>query len=400
MPTTVESLTHLGVGRTEDGAYLQRVLPGEVVEPQDDGTARILTPSTHRVTPPCRHFKSCGGCAVQHADNDFVANWKVGIVQKALAAHDLTPHFRPIHTSPPQSRRRAKLAGKRTKKGAMIGFHARGSDTVIPVPDCQLLTPTIIAKFPALETLTSQFASRKAELSLTVTDSTAGLDILVETELPLTPQMRIELAGFAQSHHIARLTWVDETVVTLHAPIQTFGAAQVTPPPGSFLQATVDGEHALLSAVQEAVGGADTVVDLFAGCGTFGLPLAQTAQIHAVEGSAEMLGALDHGWRNAQGLKKVTTETRDLFRRPLEPDELAKFDAVVIDPPRAGADAQAQTLARSSVPRIAMVSCNPVTFGRDAATLTAAGYALDWVQVVDQFRWSPHVEVAAQFTRV
>ncbi len=398
MSATVESLTHLGMGRTDAGDFVPRVLPGEIIEVTEDG-ARVLTPSPQRVAAPCRHFKSCGGCAMQHAADDFVADWKLGIVQKALGAHGLTPDFLPLHISPPQSRRRAKLAGKRTKKGAMVGFHARGSDTLIPVPDCQLLTPGIVALFPDLEQLTVIAASRKAEIALTVTESQAGADILIGTELPLTPQLRVELAAFAQGKPIARLTWADEPVVTLHPPYQTFGAALVTPPPGAFLQATADGEAALLRAVQNAVGDAKRIIDLFAGCGTFALPLAEQAEVHAVEGEAAMLDALDRGWREAQGLKRVTTETRDLFRRPLEPDEFRHVEAVVIDPPRAGAEAQVATLAQSEVPRIAMVSCNPVTFARDAAILATAGFSLDWVQVVDQFRWSAHVEVAAQFTR-
>ncbi len=398
MSVTVESLTHLGVGRTDAGDFVPRVLPGEVIELTDDG-ARVLTPSTSRVAAPCRHFKSCGGCAMQHATDDFVAEWKLGIVQKALSAHGLTPDFLPLHTSPPQSRRRAKLAGKRTKKGAMVGFHGRGSDTLIPVPDCQLLTPGLTALFPQLEQLTVIAASRKAEIALTVTESAAGADIHIGTDLPLTPQLRVELAAFAQGKPIARLTWADEPVVTLHPPFQTFGTAQVTPPPGAFLQATADGEAALLLAVKNAVGKASRITDLFAGCGTFTLPLATQAEMHGVEGDSAMMTALDRGWRGATGLKKVTTETRDLFRRPLEPDEFRHVEAVVIDPPRAGAEAQTATLAQSEVPAIAMVSCNPVTFARDAAALTTAGYHLNWVQVVDQFRWSAHVEVAAQFTR-
>ena len=181
-------------------------------------------------------------------------------------------------------------------------------------------------------------------------------------------------------------------------PVQRFGAAKVTPPPGAFLQATPHGEAALVTAVREAVGEARHVIDLFAGCGTFSLPLADQAEVHAVEGDAAMTAALDHGWRMSTGLKPVTTEARDLFRRPLLPDELAKTDAVVIDPPRAGAEAQIAEIVKAMPPVLAYVSCNPVTFARDAAVLIAAGYTLNWVQVVDQFRWSSHVELAAQFT--
>ena len=391
----IESLTHLGLGRTNEGGLLPRTLPGEEV----DAEGRIVTPSAVRVAAPCRHFKTCGGCAMQHAHDDFVAEWKTTIVQRALSAHGLTPDFRPIAISPAQSRRRAKFSGKRTKKGAMVGFHGRGSDVLVQIPDCQLLLPSLIAGIPALEELTVMAASRKAEIALTVTDSVGGLDIWVQTEQPLTPQLRIDLAQFAQKHALARLAWMDEVIVTLSAPYQLFGAAKVSPPPGAFLQATREGEATLLDAVTQIVGKSARVVDLFSGCGTFALPLAETAEVLAVEGEKPMLDTLDQGWRVAQGLKRVTTVARDLYRRPLEPDELAKFDAAVIDPPRAGAEAQIATLAQSKIKRIAMVSCNPVTFARDAAHLVANGYSLDWVQVVDQFRWSAHVEMVAQFAR-
>ena len=181
-------------------------------------------------------------------------------------------------------------------------------------------------------------------------------------------------------------------------PLQRFGKALVPCPPGAFLQATRQGEAALLDAVRQIVGDAKQVVDLFAGCGTFALPLAEGAEVHAAEGSSQMTAALDAGWRRAEGLKRVTHEARDLFRRPLLPDELKRFDAAVIDPPRAGAEAQVAELAKARVPRIAFVSCNPVTFARDAKQLVQAGYHLQWVQVVDQFRWSSHVELVAAFS--
>lgn len=336
---------------------------------------------------------------MQHAADPFVANWKQTIVERALSAKGLKSTFRPIHTSPSRSRRRAKFSGTRTKKGALVGFHTRASGMIISVPKCELLRPELVNLLPSLERLATMSTSRKAEVSFTVTTTGSGVDVAVETQQTLTPQLRIELANFAQSNELARLTWNDETVVTLADPFQIFGKAKVTPPPGAFLQATEDGESALKSAVLETIKGASRVVDLFSGCGTFALPIAETAEVHAVEGEAEMLAALDRGWREASNLKRVTTETRDLFRRPLEPDEFKGVDAVVVDPPRAGAEAQTATLAKSSVPKIAMVSCNPVTFSRDVGVLIDAGYQLDWVQVVDQFRWSTHVEVAASLTR-
>lgn len=397
---TIESLTHLGLGRASDGrSLLARVLPDEEVAVAQDGTVRIVTPSTNRVAPPCRHFKTCGGCAMQHASDAFVAEWKQGIVQKAVQAQGLSPVFRPIVTSPAQSRRRAKFSGRRTKKGAMVGFHAKASDVLVAVPDCQLVTPALTAAIPALEELTVLACSRKGEIDLTVTETPLGPDVLVATDKELTPQLRVELAGFAQQHKLSRLVWNDELVVTINPPTQDFGGVTVVPPPGAFLQATKDGELALLHAVDEITQGATRIIDLFAGCGTFTLPLAKRSEIHAVEGEAAMLHALDRGWREGRQLRRVTTETRDLFRRPLEADELRHFDAAVIDPPRAGAEAQIATLAQSDIRIVAMVSCNPVTFARDSRALTDAGFTMGWAQVVDQFRWSPHVEIIAQFTR-
>ena len=358
---------------------------------------RILTPSPDRVTPPCRHFRSCGGCQLQHASDGFLANWKQEVVRTALAAHGISADFHPIHTSPPQSRRRATLAVRRTKKGAMAGFHARASDTIIEIPDCRLLHPDLMRALPVACDLALTGASRKGGIAVTMTRSLAGLDIAATGGKPLDGPLRIALAGLVQRHDLARLAWDDEVVVTLRAPEQLFGSARVTPPPGAFLQATAEGEAALLAETETILTGARRIVDLFSGCGTFALPLARGAEVHAVEGGAAMTDALDRGWRAAPGLRSVTTEARDLFRRPLLPDELSRFDAAVIDPPRAGAEAQIATLARARLPRIAYVSCNPATFARDAKTLLSHGYAMGPVRVVDQFRWSTHVELVAGF---
>jgi 23S rRNA (uracil1939-C5)-methyltransferase len=198
---------------------------------------------------------------------------------------------------------------------------------------------------------------------------------------------------------LARIAWEDEIVVTHRPPVQSFAGIETVPPPGAFLQATVHGEATLRGAVTEAVGTADRVADLFAGCGTFALPLALQAKVHAVEGDPAMIAAMEEGWRKAKGLKPVTAETRDLFRRPLMADELSGYDAIVIDPPRAGAEAQARALAVGGPPVIAAVSCNPVSFARDARILSEGGYVIDWIEIVDQFRWSPHVELAARLYR-
>lgn len=406
MKLLIDRLGHLGDGiakGSEGPIYIPGLLPGEEVEGTIQGDRlldpRIVTPSPDRKKPPCPHARSCGGCLMQHASDAFVTEWKEDIVKGALAGQGLDAPFRPTHTSPPNSRRRATLAARKTKGGALIGFHARGSDLIIPVPGCHLLHPDLLATLPALESLTRAGGSRSTELALTVTRSLAGPDVAVTGGKELDATLRMDLARIAESHGLSRLTWDGETVALRAAPMQRFGKALVAPPPGAFLQATAEGEAALLSAVADAIAGARRIVDLFAGCGTFALPLAEQAEVHALEGEPAMTAALEKAWRATSGLKKVTAETRDLFRRPLEPDEFKGIDAVVIDPPRAGAEAQFATLARSDVPVIAAVSCNPATFARDARMLVQAGWHLDWVQVVDQFRWSPHVELVARLSR-
>lgn len=398
MTLTITRVTSSGLGMAGDEGPFPRTLPGEEVE-LVDGNARLVTPSMDRVKAPCRHFKSCGGCAMQHASDAFVAEWKTGLVVNGLAARGIEAEIRPILTSPPQSRRRAALHGKRTKSGAMVGFHGRASDVLVEVPDCQLLDPAIMAAISVLEQLTVIAASRKAELELVVTVSDGGLDLDMRNCKPLDPRVIGEVAALTEEHRFARVAWDGEVVGMRAPPTQAFGKAKVAPPPGAFLQATLHGEHVLMGCVSEAIGGAKQVVDLFAGCGTFSLPAAETAEVWALEGEAPLIDALDKGWRQASGLKKVTAETRDLFRRPVLGPELKKTYAVIIDPPRAGAEAQSIELAKSDVPRIAAVSCNPATFARDAEILIKGGYRLDWVQPVDQFRWSSHVELAAQFTR-
>ncbi len=399
---TISRLGHQGDGITEGPVFAPRTLPGEVVSGTVVGQLlteiRVETPSDQRVKAPCRHYKSCGGCQLQHVSDAFVADWKVEIVRKALDAQGIEADMRPIHTSPERSRRRATVAVRRTKKGTLAGFHGRASDTITEIPDCHLLHPDLIAAIPVAEALALLGGSRKGVLAVTLTLSEGGLDVAVKGGKPLDGPLELALAQATEHHGFARLSWDDEVIATRQQPVQRFGAVEVVPPPGAFLQATKDGEQALLKAVLQATEGAKRVADLFAGSGTFSLPLAQTAEVHAVEGEADMTAALDQGWRKAKGLKRVTTEARDLFRRPMMPDELRHFDAIVLDPPRAGAEAQVSELAQAKRPVIAYVSCNPVTFARDAKTLVNAGYTLEWVQVVDQFRWSSHVELAARFT--
>jgi 23S rRNA (uracil1939-C5)-methyltransferase len=404
MQLTIEKLGHLGDGIAQGPhhpVYIPQTLPGEVVEGEIEGERltgmRIATPSPERVKPPCPHARSCGGCLMQHASDSFVAEWKQGIIRGALAGQGIEAALRPILTSPAQSRRRATLTGRKTKGGTLMGFHARASDTLVAVPNCKLLDPGLIAAFPALERLIRIGGTRSTELTLTITRSLAGADIAVSGGKALDQNLRLDLARACEQGGIARLSWNDEVVAFAAPPVQRFGSALVTPPPGAFLQATPQGETSLVSAIREAIGPARRVIDLFAGCGTFSLPLAAQAEVHAVEGLAALTQALDRAARATPGLRRVSVETRDLFRRPLEVEEFKGVDAVVIDPPRAGAEAQTRRLAEARVPVIAAVSCNPVTFARDARILLANGYRLDWIQGVDQFRWSSHVEIAAKF---
>ncbi len=383
--------------------YIPFTLPDELVEGEIAGNRipkpRILGPSSDRVKAPCSHFKTCGGCSMQHASDAFLADWKPEIVRNALAAHDLTAEFRPIITSPAQSRRRATFAAQRTKKGVLIGFHGRASNTVVAIPSCKLLHPDLLKTMPALEALTKIGASRKAGITISVTQSAAGADVSVQDAKEADGPMMVELGTLVEHFKLSRLSWNGEIVAMRAMPVQTFDGINVSPPVGAFLQATESGQKALTETVLEAVGDAKHIVDLFSGCGTFSLPLAKHAQVLAVEGDAALLDALDAAWRNGDGLKTLATHKRDLFRNPMLKEELKKVEAAVIDPPRAGAKAQCEALAEADIPRIAFVSCNPVTFARDAKILVSAGYSIEWVQVVDQFRWSAHVELVALFTK-
>lgn len=409
------SLWHVQrLGRRGDGVALAEglralaplTLPGEEIEGEaNDGriaAPRILTPSPDRVRPVCAHYRACGGCSLMHASDAFTTAWKQQVVAAALAAHGLPAPIEGVHVSPPLSRRRAMLSGRRTKKGALVGFHARASDVIVDLAECHVMRPPIASALPLLRRITLAGASRAGELSMTVIHGPAGLDLTVSGGKPMDPGLFQTLAALAEEGDLARLTWQDAAgsqSITRRTPALPMGRAQVVPPPGAFLQATADGEAALLAAVRDFTAGAARIADLFSGCGTFALPLAATAAVHAVEGLAAPLAALDAGWRGAPGLNRVTTEIRDLARRPLLAEELSRFDAIVIDPPRAGAGAQVREIARSTLRRVAFVACDPVNFAKDARVLADAGFVLQRLRVIDQFRWSPHVETAAEFVR-
>ncbi len=399
----IERLGRGGDGIAAGPVHVPLALPGDVVEGEVRSgripTPTIITSSPVRVRPPCRHFGSCGGCSLQHASDAFVEGWKERIVREALAEKGLSAPIRRVHTSPPMSRRRAVFSGRRMKRRVVVGFHARASDMVVDICGCMLLVPDLMTLLPALERIVMLGASRRRELRITVISSRAGADIHAVGGKPADAGIMDGLVRIASDHAVARLTWNDDPIVQRDRPYQELGGIRVVPPPGAFLQPTREGEVAMVNAVTEAIGQARRVVDLFAGCGTLSLPLARMAEVHSVDADAGMVRSLDVAWRGGFGLKRITTEVRDLFRRPLVREELAGFDAAVVDPPRAGAKAQMATIAVSDISRVAMVSCNPASFARDARLLASAGFRIEWLEVIDQFRWSTHVELVARLSR-
>ena len=362
-----------------------------------------------RAEPPCRHFGDCGGCALQHVAPAYYAEWKRALVETSLQRRgfEIAP-VAPIVTAAPASRRRADFAAVRRKSDLLLGFNARASHRVVDLAECPVMAPSIAALLGPLRTLLLDLLkpAEKAAVDVALTDS--GLDIVLETAIALGAGGREKLAAFAEAQDLARLSRRHptarsaETVVERRPVRMSFGGVAVDLPAGAFLQATQAGEAALTAAVIEAVGPARRVADLYAGCGTFTFPLATragiAATVHAVDGIEPAIAALGRAAQRA-GLGRVGAAVRDLARRPLNPDELRRFDAVVFDPPRAGAREQAEALAHSSVRVAVAVSCNPATFARDARILVDGGYGLDWVRPVDQFLWSPHVELVARFER-
>jgi len=385
-----------GLGARGDGLAgdlaVAFTLPGDIIE---DG--QLVAHSSGRADPVCRHFGSCGGCLLQHASDPFLAGWKSGLVAQALRSQGLPEEIRALHVSPPASRRRVVFSGRRTKKTVQLGFFERRSEVLVPITECPLLVPQIMASFEALKAVVRMAATRSSVVKLAVTASEVGLDLAVTGARELEPGAVGTLAEVAGD--FARVAWNGEVILLKEQPVQRFGKALVVPPSGAFLQATREGEAALVASVLGAVGAGAKVMDLFAGCGTFSLPLAAHHDVHAIEFEDEMLAALHAGWRKAEGLKHISIEARNLFRRPVLASEFKGYGAVVLDPPRAGAAAQAQELAASDVARIVHVSCNPTTFAREARVFADAGFQLNWVDVVDQFRWSPHVELVGCFTR-
>jgi 23S rRNA (uracil1939-C5)-methyltransferase len=374
---------------TPSGRHVPFGVPGDAV--LDDGA---LAFGAHHQEPPCRHFPECGGCQLQHADDEAYRGYLRSRVEGALAQHDLRAEIRPAYLSPPNSRRRATLKALRVASGVLIGFNAEGSHRIVDMHECHILRPELFELVQPLRELLSGMLQPKriADVQLTLID--AGVDVQIKG-VPAGRLAEIEqLTAFAMDHQLARLS-VDRGLgpEALYEPVPatvTLSGVRIAFPPGGFLQATEDGEDALVQCVQEALAGAAAIADLFAGLGTFALA---TRAAYAAEASRDAAAALK------RASPAMNVEHRDLYRRPLDARELDAFDAAILDPPRAGAAEQVAVLARSAVERVAYVSCNPATFARDAKLLADGGYSLDWVEPVGQFRWSTHVELAARFSR-
>jgi 23S rRNA (uracil1939-C5)-methyltransferase len=345
--------------------------------------------------PPCRHFPECGGCQLQHADDEAYRGYLVARIEGALAQHQLISEILEQHLSPPNSRRRASLRALRLGHKAVLGFNAQRSHQIVDMHECHILRPELFALVAPLRGLLSRLLRprRPGEVQLALTDQ--GVDIMLKGAEVEGLEAIEAVTAFCIAQALARLSLDQglgpETFYEPEPVTVTLSGAPVPFPTGAFLQATEDGEAALVAAVREGAGGATKTADLFAGLGTFALALP--GQVYAAEASRDAVLALK---RAGPG---ISAEHRDLYRRPLDAAELANFEAVVLDPPRAGAVEQVAALAASQVPRIAYVSCNPATFARDARMLVDGGYALNWVRPVGQFRWSTHVELAAVFSR-
>ena len=371
----------------------------------------IVAPGPARVAPPCPHFGDhpgggCGGCALQHLDAGAYRAWKLAQLEAALARHGIpTDTIEPIAVSPPGSRRRADLSASRKKEGVVLGFNARGTHRVVDLAECTVLRPSLAALFQPLRELLAPLTKPgdAAAARLSATDS--GADLLLAAAIEVGMGARERIGAFAARHDVARVARSHpkrpgvEILIERRPVRMILGDVPVPLPPGAFLQATAEGEAALRAFVCGAASGAGRVADLFAGIGTFTFPLAKAgARVHAVDASKAEIAAIEAAARAAV-LPAVTAEVRDLDKRPLDPADLAGFDAVVFDPPRAGAAAQAGRLAAATVPRVIAVSCNPASFARDARLLLDGGYRLARLRPVDQFLWSTHLELAALFLR-
>jgi 23S rRNA (uracil1939-C5)-methyltransferase len=412
-PSMAERFTIARLGHRGDGVadtpsgpvYIAGALPGETVEAERHGErahlAAVLAESPDRAAPFVPGAAICGGCGMAHLSVPAQLAWKQSLVRGALAAEKIEAEVGEMIDAHGVGRRRASFHARSGATGVRVGFMAARSHDVVDLAehDCPTLSPALKRAVPIVRALGAVLAHAGKPIDAVVTAMSSGFDIDIRGIGKLSEPMRLALVRLAEKHDLVRLSLHGEGIVERRAPLLRVGRAEVVLPPGGFLQATEAGEAALAKLVAESVGSAKRIADLFAGSGTFALRLAEQAAVIAVEADAAALAALDRAARHASGLKRITTERRDLFRRPLMPAEMTRFDAVVFDPPRAGAEAQARQLAQSKVPQIVAVSCNPATLARDLRILIDGGYRLRTVTPVDQFRHSAHVEAVAALER-
>ena len=407
MPLTIEALGAKGdgVATTDAGpVYLPFTLPGEVVEiaaggPSDRPEYELIAASPDRREPPCPHFGDCGGCDLQHASDDVYRAFKRDRVVEALSRAGIEAVVGSLVSCAPRSRRRVTLTATKAGNKVILGYNASRSNRVVPIKTCPIAVPAIEAALPVLEKLAALLVDRRRPMKLMVTATTAGLDFALSDTARLTDQLRQRAVAVALAAGVARLAVAGELLVKTRPPIVDFSGIAVELPTGAFLQAVESTERAMADLVVSHLAGAKRVADLFSGCGTFSLRLAPHSAVHAVESDAAALAAQDQAHRRASGLKPLSTERRDLFRRPIPAKELKGYDGLVFDPPRAGAEGVAREVAASTVKRVAAVSCNPVTLARDLKILIDGGYRLVSVTPLDQFLWSHHVEAIALLER-
>ncbi|TPK69274.1 class I SAM-dependent RNA methyltransferase [Mesorhizobium sp. B2-4-19] len=387
-----------GIAETESGdLFIPFTLPGETVtaarERDRAALMAVLEASPLRIEPACRHFTECGGCALQHFEAEAYRQWKRDKVVHALKGIDCG--IDELVACAPHTRRRVVLAARRAETGMLLGFNRHLSPEIISISECPISLPEIVAALDRLKALADLICATTKSFRMAVTVTGSGLDVAVHESGKLGEHQRRIASNFVLTQGFARLSIDDEIIIEPRKPVVMFGSVAVAVPPGAFLQATEAAERTMAEIVGGHLKRAKKVADLFAGCGSFALRLAAKSEVHAVEGDAAALSALDRGARFATGLKRVTGERRDLFRRPLTFKELNAFDGLVFDPPRAGAEDQSKQIARSDVPFVAAVSCNPVTLARDLRILIDGGYTLKSVTPIDQFLWSSHVEAVA-----
>jgi 23S rRNA (uracil1939-C5)-methyltransferase len=396
-----------GIVHVADGPiYVPFALPGETIaiaRVKSQGTIMAITnASPDRIEPTCRHFGpdglggTCGGCTLQHLADDPYRAFKRQLVIDALKSKGLTPEVGDVIAAHPGERRRVVLTARKTEKELLLGYNQAESHHIVSIVECPIASPGIVGKLESIRTVGKAMAINAETFRMAVLETAEGLDIAVDGIKALSDQQRRKAIETALNERgVARVSLNGEVMIERVRPTIQFGGVTVSTPPGMFTQATKPAEDAMAALVIAAVGKAKRVIDLFAGSGTFSLQLARKSRVHAVEGEAKPVAALDHAARNTQGLKPVTVERRDLYRRPMMKQELKVFDAVVFDPPRAGAEVQCKEIVLSGVKKVVAVSCNPLTLARDLRILVDGGYRITSVTPIDQFLWSSHVETVA-----